>query len=401
VLIVVVGLVVAVVAGAIGVVFGRRHPGGPAGKRVDAAPARNALPEQVIQALTHGVVVVDRDERVVLVNPAAQALGVLAAGRLAFDELTELVRAATDTGQRVTDATDLPIDRLGREPIALSVTAVPLPDLDGRTAFVVLLLDDVSERRRLEAVRRDFVANVSHELTTPVGALSLLAEAVQETADDPPTVSRFAGRMQHEATRLGRLVRELIELSRLQGAEPLPGSAEVRLETVVTEAVDRTRLLAEKASVNIAVRSDSDLLVRGNETQLITAVANLLDNAVAYSPSGTRIAVSARAAVDEASGGDLAEISVSDQGIGIAEADLARVFERFYRVDPARSRATGGTGLGLSIVKHIATNHGGSVSVWSAEGEGSTFTIRLPRVYSRGGSSAVDDAEAQYVRGSA
>jgi two-component system sensor histidine kinase SenX3 len=400
VLIGLVGFAAAVVALLIGIVVGRRQAAGSAG-RVDAAPAASTLPEQVVEALTHGVVVVDRDERVVLVNPAAQALGVLASGRLAFDQLTELVRAAMDTGMRVKDASDLPMDRLGREPIALSITAVPLTDPDGRTTFVILLLDDLSERRRLEAVRRDFVANVSHELSTPVGALSLLAEAVQEAADDPQAVHRFAGRIQHEAVRLGRLVRELIELSRLQGAEPLPGSAEFPLDTIVAEAVDRTRLMAEKADVSIAVRTDPNLSVRGNETQLITAVANLLDNAIAYSPSGTRVAVSARAGVDEVSGSDVAEISVSDQGIGIAEADLERVFERFYRVDPARSRATGGTGLGLSIVKHIATNHGGSVSVWSVEGEGSTFTIRLPRVHSRGGSSAVDDAAVQYVRGSA
>jgi two-component system, OmpR family, sensor histidine kinase SenX3 len=400
VLIALVGFAVAIVALLIGVIVGRRHGGGPA-RRVDSAPARNTLPDQVVHALSHGVVVVDRDERVVLVNPAAKALGVLASGRLVFDQLAELVRAAMDTGVRVNDATDLPMDRLGREPIALSVSAVPLPDPDGRTAYVVLLLDDVSERRRLEAVRRDFVANVSHELSTPVGALSLLAEAVQEAADDPQSVNRFAGRMQHEAIRLGRLVRELIELSRLQGAEPLPGSVEVPVETVVAEAVDRTRLIAERADVNIAVRTEPDLWVRGNETHLITAVANLLDNAVAYSPSGTRIAVSARGGVDETSSGDVVEISVSDQGIGIAEVDLARIFERFYRVDPARSRATGGTGLGLSIVKHVATNHGGSVSVWSVEGEGSTFTIRLPRVHSRRGSSAVDDAAVQYVRGSA
>jgi two-component system, OmpR family, sensor histidine kinase SenX3 len=397
----VVAIVVAVLGVLVGVVVGRRHGARPAARHVDAPPALSTLPEQVVRTLTHGVVVVDRDERVVLVNPAARALGVLASGRLAFDQLTDLVRAATDTGQRITEATDLPMDRLGREPIALSVTAVPLPDPDGRTAFVVVLLDDVSERRRLEAVRRDFVANVSHELTTPVGALSLLAEAVQEAANDPSAVSRFAGRMQHEATRLGRLVRELIELSRLQGAEPLPGSAEVPLDTVVAEAVDRTRLIAEKADVSIAVRTDPDLFVRGNETQLVTAVANLLDNAVAYSPSGTRVAISARAARDEISAEDVVEISVSDQGIGIAEPDLARVFERFYRVDPARSRATGGTGLGLSIVKHVATNHGGSVSVWSVEGQGSTFTIRLPRVHARGGSSGVDDAAVQYVRGSA
>ncbi len=228
------------------------------------------------------------------------------------------------------------------------------------------------------------MANVSHELKTPVGALTLLAEAVQEASDDPEAVQRFAGRMQHEGVRLGRLVRELIELSRLQGAEPLPDQVPVPVARVLDEAADRTRLAAERAGIEVRLSCPDDLVVSGNESQLAMAVANLIDNAVAYSPRGTRVAVSARAIDDD---GPLVEISVSDQGIGIAEADQARVFERFYRVDPARSRETGGTGLGLAIVKHVATNHGGSVGVWSAEGAGSTFTIRLPRVHSATGSS--------------
>jgi two-component system sensor histidine kinase SenX3 len=329
------------------------------------------------------VVVVDRDERVMLVNPAARAMGVLAGDRIAFDELTRLARTATDRGVPVHGAVDLPMGRLGREPIALSVTAVPLPDAhtDQRVGALALLLDDVTEVRRLEAVRRDFVANVSHELKTPVGALTLLAEAVLDAADDAEAVQRFAGRMQRESARLGRLVRELIELSRLQGAEPLPGNDLVLVSALLDEAQDRTRLAAEKAGISVVVRYADDLVVRGNETQLTVAIANLVDNAIAYSPRGTRVAVSARAADGHV------DISVSDQGIGIAESELPRVFERFYRVDQARSRATGGTGLGLAIVKHVATNHGGTVSVWSVPGAGSTFTIRLPAVHQAQASS--------------
>jgi two-component system, OmpR family, sensor histidine kinase SenX3 len=350
-----------------------------------AAPPipRSTLPDQLLEVLRHGVVVVGRDERVMLVNPAARAMGVLSGDHIAFDELTRLVRAATDRGVPVHGAVDLPMGRLGREPIALSVTAVPLPDShdEQRIGALALLLDDVTEVRRLEAVRRDFVANVSHELKTPVGALTLLAEALLDAADDAEAVQRFAGRMQHESARLGRLVRELIELSRLQGAEPLPGNDRVLVGALLGEAQDRTRFAAEKAGISVVVRYADDLVVRGNETQLTMAITNLVDNAIAYSPRGTRVAVSARAADGQV------DISVSDQGIGIAETELPRVFERFYRVDQARSRATGGTGLGLAIVKHVATNHGGTVSVWSVPGAGSTFTIRLPAVHQAQASS--------------
>jgi two-component system sensor histidine kinase SenX3 len=247
--------------------------------------------------------------------------------------------------------------------------------MDGRVAAVALLCDDVTEQRRLEDVRRDFVANVSHELKTPVGALSLLAEAVQEAADDPEAVARFSARMLRESERLGRLVQELIALSRLQGAEPLPGDDVVSVADVLTEAVDRTRLAAERDGITVVTRCDGDLEVRGSESQLATAVGNLVDNAIAYSPRDTRVAVHARPV------GDWVEIAVTDQGIGMAEPELARIFERFYRVDPARSRATGGTGLGLAIVKHVVSNHGGTISVWSVEGAGSTFTVRLPIVH--------------------
>ncbi|SDI92802.1 two-component system, OmpR family, sensor histidine kinase SenX3 [Frankineae bacterium MT45] len=359
----------------------------PVDEAADPRPATTTdqLPSLVINALSNAVIVVDRSEQVILANPAARAMGLLNADRLDFDELTELVRECTIAGTSSTGLVDLPLDRLGREPIALSATAVPLPDAQapGRVAAVALLLDDVSETRRLEDVRRDFVANVSHELKTPVGALTLLAEAVQEAADDPEAVQRFAGRMQHEGARLGRLVRELIELSRLQGAEPLPGGDCVNITDVLDEAQDRTRLVAEQAGIEVISRSVGDLKVRGNEGQLTTAVANLVDNAIAYSPRGTRVALSARLGRD-AESKPCVEISVSDQGIGLAESDLARVFERFYRVDPARSRATGGTGLGLAIVKHVATNHGGTISVWSVEGAGSTFTIRLPTMQDSG-----------------
>jgi two-component system, OmpR family, sensor histidine kinase SenX3 len=405
----VVTLVVAVlVALGLGVALGRAQalrklaPAAPAAGRPD-----EPLPERIIDVLRHGVVVVDRDERVLIANPAAEAMGVTAGDRLAVPELSGLVRQVTDTGAAAESDLDLTSTRAGRGPGALSAIAVPLldtgPNTRPRVVAVVLLLDDLTERQRLEAVRRDFVANVSHELKTPVGALTLLAEAITEAADDPDAVQRFAGRMQHEGARLGRLVRELIELSRLQGAEPLPAAVPVPVERVIEEATDRTRLAAEQAGIEVRVSSADDLTISGNETQLAMALANLMDNAIAYSPRGTRVAVSARPV--DADDRGWVEISVSDQGIGIAESDLTRVFERFYRVDPARSRATGGTGLGLAIVKHVATNHGGSVTVWSSEGAGSTFTIRLPRVHSVAGTSdrelTASQLTASLQRGSA
>ncbi len=242
----------------------------------------------------------------------------------------------------------------------------------GPTGHVAVQVDDVTEAHRVAKVRRDFVANVSHELKTPVGALALLAEALLDATDDPEAVRRFAQRMQHESSRLGRLVQELIDLSRLQGADPLPEPNTVYVDSVVAEVVDRSRLSAEARGIVVVAGGERGLTVQGSESQLVTALANLVDNAVAYSPEHTRVAIGTRRREGQV------EVSVSDQGIGISEADLDRIFERFYRADPARSRETGGTGLGLAIVKHIATNHGGSVDVWSVERSGSTFTLRLP-----------------------
>ena len=326
------------------------------------------LSRRVLEVMRSAALVLDSADEVVLANSAAKTMGVVRGGRLMVEEMRRLARSARRSGEPLLAVVDTPRSRLGREPVAVSVQAAPL----GETGCVALLLEDVSESRRLEAVRRDFVANVSHELKTPVGALTLLAEAVQDAADDPTAVRRFAGRMQHEGQRLGRLVQELIELSRLQGADPLPTPAIVTVDRLVAEALDRTRLAAETAGISVVSGGDTGLTVRGSEPQLLTALSNLVDNAVAYSPAGTRVAVGIRRRAASV------EISVSDQGIGIAERDLERVFERFYRADPARSRATGGTGLGLAIVKHIASNHGGEVSVWSVEGSGSTFTLRLP-----------------------
>ena len=324
---------------------------------------------EVIDALPVAVAVLAADDTVVLANRSAVELGVVRGNRLLVAELRRLASEV----RRSREAQEVEVEpargRLVRLPDAVRVRVVPVGDAEGHVA---LLVEDVTEARRVEAVRRDFVANVSHELKTPVGALSLLAEAMLDASEDPTAVRRFAGRLQVEAGRLARLVQELIDLSRLQGADPLPEQELVPVDKVVAEAVDRTRTTATARGIEIVRGGERGLTVRGSESQLVTAVGNLIENAVHYSPESTRVAVAVR------SREGAVEISVTDQGMGIADKDLERVFERFYRADPARSRATGGTGLGLAIVTHVATNHGGEVSVWSVEGSGSTFTLRLP-----------------------
>ncbi len=337
---------------------------------VEPLRATSAVPgaRSVLEALPVAVLVVDVADEVLLGNRAARDLGLIRDGVLAaLPQLRRLVRRTRRSLEPQQADLQMPLAAIGRGPAVLLARATPVGD-----GTVAVLLEDVTETRRLEDVRRDFVANVSHELKTPVGALGLLAEALKDASDDPAAVRRFAGRAQHEAVRLGRLVQELIDLSRLQGAEPLPDPEHVQVDRVVDEALDRTRTTAQARGITLTRTGEQHLELSGSERQLATALVNLLDNAVSYSGEGTTVTV--RTALV----GKQVEIAVADQGIGIAEKDLERVFERFYRADPARSRATGGTGLGLAIVKHVATNHGGTVSVISVEGLGATFTLRLP-----------------------
>ncbi len=243
------------------------------------------------------------------------------------------------------------------------------------SAHVLLLVDDRTEARRVEDVRRDFVVNVSHELKTPVGGLALLAEAVLEANDDPEAVARFAHRMQVESVRLTRLVQEIVDLSRLEIAGTLHDPELVDVGAAASEAIEQSRLVAVSRGSEIVPSLGQGARVFGDADLLVTAIRNLIANAINYSAPGARVAVSVRS-VDQ-----LVEIAVADQGQGIPESEQARIFERFYRVDAARSRATGGTGLGLAIVKHICANHGGEVTVWSEPGHGSTFTMRLPEAH--------------------
>ena len=321
----------------------------------------------VLQVLRSSAVLLDPSDAVVKASPAAHALGLVRGQRLVSDELVAMARKVRRDGEIRQLELEIPRGPLGGDTLAVNVRVAPLG-----SQLVLVLVEDRTEAHRIDAVRRDFVANVSHELKTPVGALALLSEAVLSASDDPEAVRRFAERMQREAHRLGNLVQDLIDLSRLESHDPLTKAERVDLNEVVQEALGRGREVAAARRIELVGSAPTGLHVLGDFDQLVTGLGNLVGNAVNYSPEQTKVVVAVRRE------GELAEISVTDQGIGIPEQDLKRIFERFYRVDPARSRVTGGTGLGLSIVKHIAATHGGDVAVWSVEGSGSTFTLRLP-----------------------
>ena len=345
------------------------------GRRRDAAvpmpaPPTPGLPmadllQRVVRSSESGLAVIGRTGDVVLHNSRAVELGLVRDGRPDARAWAGCQRVQSSGQPAQVDLT--PLEQRGRRPAAVVAQVRPLGD-----GCTVAEAADTSEAERLEATRRDCVANVGHELKTPVGAVGLLAEAVLDAADDPTEVHRFATKILKESTRLGALVTELIALSRLTGAERLPELSVVDVDEVVREAMARSRISAESANIETTVDRPTGLEVDGDRTLLVTALSNLVENAIAYSPAEASVSVSRRRS------GDWVEISVTDRGIGIAPEHQTRVFERFFRVDPARSRATGGTGLGLAIVKHVLANHGGEVRLWSSPGTGSTFTMRLP-----------------------
>ncbi|WP_313276704.1 sensor histidine kinase [Timonella senegalensis] len=324
---------------------------------------------RVLAVLRSAAVVIKEDDTVVRASAPAYALGVVRGERIVHPAIQDMIDSVRRSGLIADEELELPRGPVGRGRVMLQVRVAQLD-----SKHIVVLAEDKTEAKRVETIRRDFTVNVSHELKTPVGAIGLLAETLQDAADDPEAVRHFAGRMSQESKRLAQLVQEIIELSRLQ----LQGSSHpvsiVEVAGVIEEATDRARVVAQGKDISITVGGDSEVYVYGDHNLLVTAVRNLVDNAVAYSPEHTSVGVGVHRR------GELIEISVVDQGFGIPVEQQARVFERFYRVDPARSRATGGTGLGLSIVKHVAADHGGDVTVWSQEGKGSTFTLRIPAV---------------------
>ena len=336
--------------------------------------------ERAVAFAPIGVVVVGTSRDILISNQRATELG-LVRDRVLDDRVWSAAQRTL-----ATDA-DVELDLLapggvpaGRRGVSVRGHVRLLRDEYPRLA--VIYLDDQSEQARMEASRRDFVANVSHELKTPVAAMGVLAEALLETTDDPETAQRFGRKLYAESQRLASMIGELIELSRLQGAERLPDLVMVDVDTVVQEAISRHKVAADNADIIVNTDDPTGFQVLGDQPLLVTAVANLISNAIAYSPDGSAVSISRRRC------GDDIEIAVTDRGIGIAMADQERVFERFFRVDKARSRSTGGTGLGLAIVKHVAANHNGNIQLWSRPGTGSTFTLSIPAY-----PEEVDDAD--------
>ncbi len=364
---------------------GTDEPVQDAGGEQEAAWVRPEDIEQLLSALTTPAIWLGGDDRVLWSHPALESLRVVRRGSVNVAEIAKMVERARGTSQIVDRA--LTVRRPGRRQagVRLRVRVAPMP-----AGAVLVLVEDITEAERLDHARRDFVANVSHELKTPIGALALLAEALHHAQDDQEAIERFSARMLIETHRLTTLITDLMDLSRLEGVEPMQPTALVSVDEVVAQACDDARALAQAKDISFLRGGVADLQVEGVDAQLVTAVRNLIVNAINYSPPATKVAVTTGTREDWVT------IAVTDQGIGIPAHELGRVFERFYRVDRARSRDTGGTGLGLAIVKHVCANHGGDCEVWSKVGEGSSFTIRLPVGAPRGrGRSAGSRARAR------
>jgi two-component system sensor histidine kinase SenX3 len=332
---------------------------------------RRELPMLLLNTLNQldgASLIIAPGEIAIFANLEAEKLGILRDGRIQSEELLASIRVVRRTNVKQTGTIEIARGPIGEGKREITVNVIPL----SQGELVLVMLRDESEAQRVHEVRRDFVANISHELKTPIGALSLLSEAVMEAKDDSESVTKFASRMQIEAKRLTDLVQEIIQLSRVQDSDPLHEAEVLLTSDLIKEALDQCRTTADARKISLFFQESKDAYIQGDHDQMTMAVNNLIENAVNYSPQGTKVSVST--SVEDG----IISIAVSDQGIGIPEAEVERIFERFYRVDPARSRETGGTGLGLSIVKHIVTKHGGEISVWSSENVGSTFTIRLP-----------------------
>ena len=338
-------------------------------KQLEAIEAERAIPEgavEILDLLASAGVIVNGSNTVVRATQGALALGLVQNRLLIHSELVRLVELARGTGSNQTIEAELNTGLRG-ETIWVQARAARMDNNN-----VMLLVEDRTEAKRLEETRRDFVANISHELKTPIGAIGLLAEALQDATDDPQMVTKFAGNLYRESRRLGSLVQEIIQLSRLQSADLSKTGDLVDLEGIVHESVERNQVISEAKNITLEVDAPSGIVVYGDHEMLTMAVKNLIENAILYSEPGSSVGIGLRS-ID-----GVAEIAVTDHGVGIAAEDQERIFERFYRVDPSRSRETGGTGLGLAIVKHVASNHRGEIKLFSQLGLGSTFTLRLP-----------------------
>ncbi len=342
-------------------------------KKPDDQVEQNLIPAVLVSTLNsldRESIIVNTTGKILFATEKIQLLNLVNEGKIKSEELLALVRVVRRTGQTQEGSIEVARGPIGSGKRELQITAA-LISPDG---MVLVIIDDEGEKQRIDAIRRDFITNISHELKTPIQALSLNSDALLEIKNEPERVVAFANKIKLQTSRLNDLVREIINLSKLQDSDPLDMADEVDITDVIKEAINQCEAMAEVRKIDVELGEMSDCAVVGNREQLVMAVHNLVENAINYSSAGTHVSVSTK--VED----NIVEILVKDQGIGIVEENLDRIFERFYRVDPARSRATGGTGLGLSIVKHVCKNHGGEVKVWSSLGVGSTFSIRLPIV---------------------
>ncbi|WP_049159109.1 sensor histidine kinase [Corynebacterium striatum] len=337
-----------------------------------------------IQGAPTGITVLSRAKEVILSNPSAHEMS-LVHDRSVNPDIWKVAEEVFEDKETRSLDLSIPKRRTGNRVTQVLAVVKPLTLNDDR--FVIVYGTDESESVRMEAARRDFVANVSHELKTPVGGIALLAEALLNDPTDVETVEYFGGKLQNEASRMADMVNELISLSKLQGAEALPEMEPLNLDELVDEAISRNQLAADSHQIELTRGKPVGVQVKGDKALLITAISNLISNAIHYSPDEMPVSVTLKIV-----GTDIVLVRVTDRGIGIAPEDQKRVFERFFRVDKARSRQTGGTGLGLAIVKHVVANHGGNIKLWSRPGTGSTFTIELP-VYKD--ETAADNVENQ------
>jgi two-component system, OmpR family, sensor histidine kinase SenX3 len=322
--------------------------------------------DDFIKSLPGLVIKIGENYNVLFASELAKNFGVVRDGRLQVSELLQAAKNSRLDQKKINLEIQIQ-QNLGKIQTTIEVWIIPLSNSE-----VLVFGQDLSLLKRVEAVRRDFVANISHELKTPVGALSLLAEAIDSAGDDVESVKKFASKISVETERLANVIRDIIDLSQVQADAPLTKAQKLSVDKMIAEAIDSVKISADNRNISIVAISAEQISLVGVEKQIVSAIRNLLANAVSYSPEKSQITIGAT----RKSG--VIEITVADQGIGIPIADQSRVFERFFRVDQARSRDTGGSGLGLSIVKHVCENHGGEVSVWSLPGEGSTFTMRFP-----------------------
>jgi len=338
-------------------------------ERYSQAESLSDSAAELLEVLAPAGMVLNASNVIVRVTGGALASGLVDGRTLSHKKLNDLVSAARETDEiQVLD--DELQTRLKGAKLYISARAKSIGD-----GNVLLIVDDRTESYRLDKMRKDFMANISHELKTPIGAVGLLAEAMENSLDQPEVLAKLVKNIGKEAKRLSALVKDIIQLSRIQGSANVTSTEVVNLIDVVKDAIDRNSWRSEKTGIEVGFTAAEERVeVYGDAEMLTVAVKNLVENAIIYSNKGDVVQVVVE------SGDDVAKILVKDSGIGIPKDEQARVFERFYRVDQSRSRETGGTGLGLSIVKHAAMSHLGDVQLFSKPGVGSTFTLRLPSV---------------------